>query len=140
MKLRIWFILLHFPQIWGKAILKSEIIYSLIFLFSFLLSQLFIFILGIQIAEFSMHGRHNIDSFLNHTEGIGPKNLTDFTICLRFNINFLKPSYNALVSYSTFLEDNSITYEVQTESDKLLLYMCKYINRNQVNYHKYLVV
>ena len=60
-----------------------------------------------------MHGRHNIDSFLNHTAGIGPKNLTDFTICLRFNINFLKPIYNALVSYSTFLEDNAINFEVK---------------------------
>ena len=88
--------------------------------------------LGIQIAEFSMHGRHNIDSFLNHTAGIGPKNLTDFTLCLRFNINFLKPIYNALVSYSTFLEDNAINFEVKEDSGQLLLYICKYIKRNQV--------
>ena len=88
--------------------------------------------LGIQIAEFSMHGRHNIDSFLNHTAVIGPKNLTDFTLCLRFNINFLKPIYNALVSYSTFLEDNAINFEVKEDSGQLLLYICKYIKRNQV--------
>ena len=80
-----------------------------------------------------MHGRHSIDSFLNHTAGIGPKNLTDFTICLRFNINFLKP-YNSLVSYSTFLDDNALIVEVVIDSGSghLLLYVCKYIKKNQV--------
>ena len=81
-----------------------------------------------------MHGRHSIDSFLNHTAGIGPKNLTDFTICLRFNINFLKPIYNSLVSYSTFLDDNALIVEVVIDSGSghLLLYVCKYIKKNQV--------
>ena len=85
-------------------------------------------------AELSMDGSHRIDTFLNHTAGIGSKNLTDFTICLRFNINFLKPIKNALVSYSTFLEDNALNVEIDKRNDGLLLFICKYIKRNQVSY------
>ena len=85
-------------------------------------------------AELSMDGSHRIDTFLNHTAGIGSKNLTDFTICLRFNINFLKPIKNALVSYSTFLEDNALNVEIDKRNDGLLLFICKYIKRNQVTY------
>ena len=33
-------------------------------------------VLGIHVAELSIDGIYTIDSYLNHTEGIGPKNLT----------------------------------------------------------------
>ena len=36
-------------------------------------------VLGIHVAELSIDGIYTIDSYLNHTEGIGPKNLTDFS-------------------------------------------------------------
>ena len=92
------------------------------------------YILGIQVAEFSLDGKHASDYYLNNTEGIGPNNLTDFTLCLRFNVNFLKPISNAILSYSTFLEDNALNVEVIKQSGgSLLIYICKYIKREQVS-------
>ena len=91
-------------------------------------------LIGIRVAEFSLHGRHTTDAYLNHTEGIGPNNLTDFTLCLRFNVNFLKPTTSSLLSYSTFLEDNAINVEVLKQSGgSLLFYVCKYLKREQVS-------
>ena len=91
-------------------------------------------LIGIRVAEFSLHGGHTTDTYLNHTEGIGPNNLTDFTICLRFNINFLKPTTSSLLSYSTFLEDNALNVELLKQSGGyLLFYVCKYIKREQVS-------
>ena len=91
-------------------------------------------LIGIRVAEFSLHGGHTTDTYLNHTEGIGPNNLTDFTLCLRFNINFLKPTTSSLLSYSTFLEDNALNVELLKQSGGyLLFYVCKYIKREQVS-------
>ena len=91
-------------------------------------------LIGIRVAEFSLHGGHTTDTYLNHTEGVGPNNLTDFTLCLRFNINFLKPTTSSLLSYSTFLEDNALNVELLKQSGGyLLFYVCKYIKREQVS-------
>ena len=82
----------------------------------------------------ALDGRHTTDFYLNNTEGIGPNNLTDFTICLRFNVNFLKPISTGILSYSTFLEDNALNVEVIKQSGgTLLIYICKYIKRDQVS-------
>ena len=87
---------------------------------------------GIAVAELSMDGHYNIDSYLNHTSGIGIENLDDFTICLRFNVNFLKQTSSSLVSYSTSTSDNSINFYIDYISGgSLLLYICKYYDRNQ---------
>ena len=54
--------------------------------------------LGIHVAELSIDGIYTIDSYLKHTEGIGPNDLTDFSLCLRYNINYLRPIINTMVS------------------------------------------
>ena len=82
----------------------------------------------------SLDGQHTIDSYLNNTEGIGPNNLTDFSICLRFNLNYLKPISNSILSYSTFYDANALNVEIVKKSGELLLiYICKYIKKNQVS-------
>ena len=79
----------------------------------------------------AIDGLHTIDSYLNHTEGIGPNNLTDFSVCLRFNVNYLKPELSTLLSYSTFLSDNMLFVVLMKESGGSLLlvasrcYNCK---------------
>ena len=79
----------------------------------------------------AIDGRHTIDSYLNHTEGIGPNNLTDFSVCLRFNVNYLKPEVSPLLSYSTYLSDNTLIIFLLRESGGSLLlvgskcYNCK---------------
>ena len=83
--------------------------------------------LGIPVAELSMDGRYTIDTYLNHTEGIGPNNLTDFTICLRFYINNLKPDVTSLFSYSNFLDANALEVFLSKKSKPIiLLIICKY--------------
>ena len=83
--------------------------------------------LGIPVAELSMDGQYTIDTYLNHTEGIGPNNLTDFTLCLRFYINYLKPSTVSLLSYSNFMDDNALLLKFKKISKQIyLLIICKY--------------
>ena len=99
----------------------------------FLVLVIFPQIWSIRVAELAMDGRHTIETYLNHTLGIGPKNLTDFTVCLRFNVNFLKPTVNAVLSYSTFLSDNALNFEIyRTSSGGLELWACKYSKISQV--------
>ena len=71
-----------------------------------------LFFLGITVFELSMNGKMTIDSYLNHTNGIGPENLMNFTLCVRFNVNFLRPQLSSILSYSTFLEDNTLVIEL----------------------------
>ena len=94
----------------------------------FLVLVIFPQILCIRVAELAMDGRHTIETYLNHTLGIGPKNLTDFTVCLRFNVNFLKPTVNAVLSYSTFLSDNALNFDLyRPSSGGLELLVSKYL-------------
>ena len=82
--------------------------------------------LGIHVAELSIDGIYTIDSYLNHTEGIGPNDLTDFSLCLRYNINYLRPIINTMVSYSTWWSDNSLLLIFIKKSDgSLMLRGCK---------------
>ena len=78
-------------------------------------------------AEFAMDGRYNIDYFLKHEGGIGPKNLTDFTLCVRFNINYLRPY--GLFSYATFLDDDSLAMGFRIRAKSLYLCVWKYFWR-----------
>ena len=83
-------------------------------------------VLGIHVAELSIDGIYTIDSYLNHTEGIGPNDLADFSLCLRYNINYLRPIINTMVSYSTRWSDNSLLLIFIKQSDgSLMLRGCK---------------
>lgn len=102
----------------------------------FLVLVIFPQIWSIRVAELAIDGRHTIETYLNHTLGIGPKNLTDFTVCLRFNLNFLKPMVSVLLSYSTFLSDNALNFDLyRPSSGGLELYVCKYYKIKQVGLH-----
>ena len=56
------------------------------------LRLLFFFLfLGILVAEIAMDGLYTEETYLNHSLGIGPQSLTDFTLCQRMNVNYLRP-------------------------------------------------
>ena len=76
-----------------------------------------------------MNGSYSADYFLEHEEGIGPRNLTDFTLCIRFNPNYLRPY--GLLSYTTFLDDNSLAMGFDIRSESLYLCVWKYLKRKQ---------
>ena len=53
-------------------------------------------------AEIAMDGLYTEETYLNHSLGIGPQSLTDFTLCQRMNINYLRPIGSvALLSHFT---------------------------------------
>ena len=88
-------------------------------------------ILGIPVAELALDGRYTTETYINHTLGIGPNNLDDFTLCLRFFVYFLKSANSGLLSYSTSFDDNSLNVELVKSAQTLLLFICKYIKLDQ---------
>ena len=69
--------------------------------------------LGIPVAEFAMDGVYTLKPYINHTLGIGPNNLTDFTFCLRFKVNYLKPIVSYMISYTSLTADNTLTLDFE---------------------------
>jgi hypothetical protein len=87
------------------------------------------FTIGIKVAQFQMDGFFSIYTFLNHTGGVGPENLTDFTLCLRQNVNFWRGRTSFSFSYSTDLSDNALTvafYQSEEAMSPIKLGICKY--------------
>ena len=82
-------------------------------------------------AELALDGRYTTETYINHTLGIGPNNLDDFTLCLRFFVYFLKSANSGLLSYSTSFDDNSLNVELVKSAQTLLLFICKYIKLDQ---------
>ena len=84
--------------------------------------------LGIKVAEFQMNGLYSDETYLNHS-GIGSKNLSELTYCLRYNLNFLRAPEMCLFSYSTHIDDNTISAWIEEEDDLLAplrIRFCKY--------------
>ena len=92
-----------------------------------------------------MDGSYSIDPYLNHTLGIGSKNLTDLTFCLRFKVNYLKDHITFPVSYANILTDNAFLVEINyRKSTPPKISICKYgyinagtIHKLRYGYHAY---
>ena len=62
-----------------------------------------------------------------YRNGLGSEDLNTFSICLRFNVKFLRPEYSHIFSYSSFIHDNTLQSSITLQSDsKLYLRFCKY--------------
>ena len=112
-------LLLYFSTIHGKS--------CLIFYLIPLINKK---ITGIPVAEFQMDGFFTLESFLKHSGGIGQNNLTDFTLCMRHNINFLRGLTSHSLSYTSHIDDNTLmVWFEKSETDLLapiVLSVCKY--------------
>ena len=65
-----------------------------------------------------MDGSFTIDHYMNHTSGIGNKNLTEFTLCMRQNLNYLRGRMSHSLSYASNINDNTLlVYYVINEDD-----------------------
>ena len=78
-----------------------------------------------------MDGQYTIDTYMNHTGGIGPKNLSDFTLCMRQNLNYFRGFLPTSLSYATYLNDNSLIVwwivDQKNPLAKLRFLVCKYL-------------
>ena len=77
-------------------------------------------------------------SFLNHTDGIGQQNLTNFTICWRHKLNFLRGVNTHILSYTSQKTDNALLIWLNKNEDDLLVPIninaCKYpFQKNRAN-------
>ena len=72
--------------------------------------------LGIPVAEIAMDGLYTTEQYMNHTLGIGPKNLTDFTACIRFNLNFLRGKFTTMISLTSWFSDNAFVMDLKQTS------------------------
>ena len=81
------------------------------------------------VAEFQMDGLFSEETYLNHS-GLGYQDLTELTICLRYNINYFRGGFeNALYVYSTWYDDNTLSsFLYQAEGEKLMMRICKLVD------------
>lgn len=67
-----------------------------------------------------------------YSNGLGSEDLNTFSICLRFNVEFLRPEFIEILSYSTYIHDNSLSSWLWFQTDnKLIFQFCKYYNLNR---------
>ena len=86
-----------------------------------------IYELGIPVAGIAINGQYNISENMQYTNGLGPEDFDTFTVCLRFYVEYLRPEYTIILSYSTFKSDNTIGVWLVLESDGELKFgFCKY--------------
>ena len=80
------------------------------------------------VAEFQMNGLFSEETYLNHS-GLGYQNLTELTICLRYNINYFRGGFeNALYVYSTWYDDNTLSSFLNNEGEKWMMQIRKLVD------------
>ena len=62
-----------------------------------------------KIVSFQEDGHFDSTSFLNSTNGIGGMDLTDFTVCVRINLNMLRGREQFFLSYVNAEFDETLT-------------------------------
>ena len=81
------------------------------------------------VAEFQMDGRFTDETFLNHS-GLGSQDLPSLSYCLRFKMNFHRPPDSCLLSYSTQMDDNTLSIWIEQDlknvSTPLKIKTCKF--------------
>ena len=88
--------------------------------------KLLAFNLGIPIAEIGTDGQYNVKDYLLYSNGLGSEDLNSFSVCIRFNVEFLRPIITTLISYSTFISDNTFAAWLSFKDGKLDIIFCKY--------------
>ena len=78
-----------------------------------------------------MDGKFSDKSYLNYTGTLGSQNnITEFTLCQRFNINFLRGVMTTMASYTSDINDNAIITWINRDDQNILapleLKSCKY--------------
>ena len=85
-----------------------------------------------------MNGLFSTDPYMNHTKGIGKENLTDFTLCQRFNVNFFRGISSYPLSYANIQNDNAVNIQIEkNRKKKISFYISKYRYMEGIEVLKY---
>ena len=89
--------------------------------------------LGIPIAKIAIDGLYSEKDYMQYKNGLGSEDLNTFTCCLRFNVEYLRPHDPTILSYSSFIDDNSfLVFFTHESGNKLSFKFCKYLNSNGI--------
>ena len=72
---------------------------------------------AIKVVSFQENGVFSTQTFMKHKNGIGSENVTDWTLCLRINLNHFRGHYNHFFSYVNVLFDDALTGNIIDVAD-----------------------
>ena len=75
--------------------------------------------------SFQEDGLFSPDTFMKHTNGIGPQNLSDWTVCARINLNFLRGRNNFFFSYTNALFDDALNGKIISINNQVKIGFCQ---------------
>ena len=85
-----------------------------------------------------MNGLFSTDPYMNHTKGIGKKDLNEFTLCQRFNVNFFRGISSYPLSYANIHSDNAVNIQIErNRKKKISFYISKYRYKYGIEVLKY---
>ena len=75
------------------------------------------FIEAVKVVSFQENGLFSAQTFMKHRPGMGTENLTDWTVCMRINLNYFRGRYNHFFSYVNALFDDALTGNIINVAD-----------------------
>ena len=71
---------------------------------------------------------------MNHTLGIGPQDLNEFTLCQWFYLGYSRSEITFSLSYANYLDPNALAFKItyNDSNDKMILLMCKNQDSNVI--------
>ena len=62
---------------------------------------------------------------MEYTKGLGSEDINTFSVCVRFNVEYLLPRTSSIFTYSTFIYDNALELRLYRKEGKLSLRFCR---------------
>lgn len=76
-------------------------------------------------VSFQEDGIFSPNTFIKHTNGIGPTNLSEWTVCARINLNFLRGGNNHFFSYTNALFDDALNGKIISINNLVKIGFCQ---------------
>ena len=72
---------------------------------------------ALKVVSFQENGLFSTQTYMKHKLGIGSENRTDWTVCMRINLNYFRGRYNHFFSYVNALFDDALTGNIINVAD-----------------------
>lgn len=77
-------------------------------------------------VEIAKDGQYSVKESVKYRYGLGSEELNTFTSCFRVAVKFLRPEFTTILSYSSFLHDNTFLAAFNKNYNILNILFCKY--------------